>query len=116
MTIHVTCCISICANLTESPSMNNQRKKTVYNIVLGEGRHYVFVSSRYLTIATDRVLFFHPKMLISFLFLHKSICCGYSLEAPRRGASNEYTQHMFLWRNKKNIMCIPPLPVVMCNS
>ena len=23
------------------------------------------------------------------------------LEAPRRGASNEYPQHMFLWRNKK---------------
>ena len=26
-----------------------------------------------------------------------------SLEAPQRGASNEYPQHMFLWRNKKNI-------------
>ena len=38
-----------------------------------------------------------------FLFLHKNICCGYSLEAPRRGASNEYPQHMFLWGNKKNI-------------
>ena len=25
----------------------------------------------------------------------------YSLEAPRRGASNEYPQHMFSWRNKK---------------
>ena len=31
------------------------------------------------------------------------ICCGYSLEAPRRGASNEYPQHMFSSRNKKNI-------------
>ena len=48
-------------------------------------------------------------MLISFLFLHENICCGYSLEAPRRGASNEYPQRMFLWRNKKNIMSIPPL-------
>ena len=28
---------------------------------------------------------------------------GYSLEAPRRGASNEYPQHMFVWRNKKNL-------------
>ena len=27
----------------------------------------------------------------------------YSLEAPRRGASNEYPQHMFSLRNKKNI-------------
>ena len=48
-------------------------------------------------------------MLISFLFLHENICCGYSLEAPRRGASNEYPQHMISWRNKKNIMWIPSL-------
>ena len=36
-------------------------------------------------------------------FLHKNICCGYSLEAPRRGTSKEYPQHMFSSRNKKNI-------------
>ena len=39
----------------------------------------------------------------NILFLHENICCGYSLEAPQQGASNEYPQHMFLWRNKKNI-------------
>ena len=38
-----------------------------------------------------------------FLFLHENICCGYSLEAPQRGASNDYPQHMFSWRNKKDI-------------
>ena len=37
------------------------------------------------------------------LFLDENICCGYSLEAPCRGASNEYPQHMFLLRNKKDI-------------
>ena len=31
----------------------------------------------------------------------------YALEAPRRGASNEYPHHMFSWRNKKNIMDTP---------
>ena len=36
-----------------------------------------------------------------FLFLHENIFCRYSLEAPRRGASNEYPQYMFAWRNKK---------------
>ena len=41
--------------------------------------------------------------------LHTNICCGYSLEAPRRGASNEYPQHMFLLRNKKNYPIIIPL-------
>ena len=31
------------------------------------------------------------------------ICCGYSLEAPHKSISNEYSQHMFSCRNKKNI-------------
>ena len=35
-------------------------------------------------IALVKVLFFNPKVLIFFLFLHKNICCGYSLEAPQR--------------------------------
>ena len=35
--------------------------------------------------------------------------CGYSLEPPRRGGSNEYSQSMFLGRNKK-IMCTPVNP------
>ena len=30
-----------------------------------------------------------------FLFLLKNIDCGYALEAPRRGGSNEYPQSMF---------------------
>ena len=40
---------------------------------------------------------------IFFLFFHENISCGYSIEAPRQGASNEYRQHMFSWRNKKDI-------------
>ena len=31
-----------------------------------------------------------------------NIDCGYSLEPPRRGGSNEYPKSMFLSRNKKN--------------
>ena len=54
------------------------------------------------------------KILIFFIFLLKTIdCgyslepprtidCGYSLEPPRRGGSNEYPQSMVLSRNKKN--------------
>ena len=30
-----------------------------------------------------------------------SIYYGYSLEAPSSAGSNEYSQHMFSWRNKK---------------
>ena len=36
-----------------------------------------------------------------FLFLTENICCRYSSEAPRRGTSNKYPQHMFSVRNKK---------------
>ena len=32
----------------------------------------------------------------------QNIDCGYSLEPPRRGGSNEYLQSMFFSRNKKN--------------
>ena len=32
----------------------------------------------------------------------QNIDCGYSLEPPRRGGSNEYPQSMFSSRNKKN--------------
>ena len=27
------------------------------------------------------------------LFYHEIVCCVYSLESPRRGDSNDYTQH-----------------------
>ena len=31
----------------------------------------------------------------------KKICYGYSLEVLQHGASNEYLQHIFLWKNMK---------------
>ena len=30
-----------------------------------------------------------------------NMCCGYTLEAPRRGASNEYPQHIFYGEIRK---------------
>ena len=36
-----------------------------------------------------------------FLISPRKHMLWYSLEMPRRGASNEYPQHMFSWRNKK---------------
>ena len=40
---------------------------------------------------------------IILLISAQNIDCGYSLEPPRRGGSNEYPQSMFLSRNLKNI-------------
>ena len=44
------------------------------------------------------------KKIFFSLFLHKNICCGYSYEYP---------QHMFSYRNKKNIILISLLSVAM---
>ena len=45
---------------------------------------------------------FQIKIRIYFHISAQNIDCGYSLEPPRRGGSNEYPQSMFLSRNKKN--------------
>ena len=37
-----------------------------------------------------------------FLIFAPNIDCGYKLEPPRRGGSNEYPQSMFWSKNKKN--------------
>ena len=44
-----------------------------------------------------------PGVYIIFLISAQNIDCGYSLEPPRQGGSNEYPQSMFFSRNKKNI-------------
>ena len=40
------------------------------------------------------------------MFLNKKIFCDPSLEQSRRDASNEKSQHMFSFRNKKNYLGI----------
>ena len=52
---------------------------------------------------TDKIDIFH--------IFAQNIDCGYSLELPQRGSSNEYPQTMFLSRNKKNNVypCKPQL-------
>ena len=45
---------------------------------------------------------FQRKNSNIFHFSAQNIDCGYSLELPCRGGSNEYPQSMFLSRNNKN--------------
>ena len=42
------------------------------------------------------------KILIIFLNFAQNIDCGYMLEPPPRGSSNECLQSMFWSKNKKN--------------
>ena len=48
-------------------------------------------------IATDK----RGIHIIFLWFLHENICCGYSLEVPRRGASNEYHNICFCGEIRK---------------
>ena len=45
---------------------------------------------------------FTDKNYDNFHISAQNIDCGYSLEPPPRGGSNEYPQFMFLSTNKKN--------------
>ena len=45
---------------------------------------------------------FQIKTSDIFHIFAQNIDCGYTLEPPRQGGSNEYPQSMFLSRNKKN--------------
>ena len=45
---------------------------------------------------------FQWKKFDIFLIFAQNIDCGYTLEPPRRGSSNEYPQSMFWSKNKKN--------------
>ena len=68
--------------------MFSWRSKKIINIILIEKVPYLLLC------------------IYFFLFFHKKVCCGYSSEVPHQGASNEYPQHMFPWRNKKKYQYI----------
>ena len=53
---------------------------------------------------------FREKNSDIFHISAQNIDCGYSLEPPRRGGSNEYPQSIFLSRNKKKTIVYPCKP------
>ena len=53
-------------------------------------------------VTSKKLKIFRHKISNIFHNFAQNIDCGYSLEPPRRGGSNEYPQSMFLSRNKKN--------------
>ena len=58
---------------------------------------------------------FQWKFLDIFLIFAQNIDCGYTLEPPWRGGSNEYPQSMFWSKNKKNRYTLPT-PVLLYKS
>ena len=57
--------------------------------------------SNTLKILPPKMAIFQIKNSDVFHISAQNIDCGYSLEPPRRGGSNEYPQSMFLSRNNK---------------
>ena len=57
---------------------------------------------KYIENFTCKNIKFSEKKSDIFHISAQNIDCGYSLEPPRRGGSNEYPQSMLLSRNKKN--------------
>ena len=77
--------------------------------------YFIITSSSHLKIITkscpcDIQIYFkvvkieklQEKNFDIFLIFAHNIYCGYTLEPPRRGGSNEYQQSMFWSKNKKN--------------
>ena len=67
-------------------------------------KHYANMSVQYAAIfhgcKNDN---FQMKIFDIFLIFAQNIDCGYTLEPPQRGGSNEYPQSMFWSKNKKNM-------------
>ena len=58
--------------------------------------------SNILKISPPKTEIISDKNYDIFHISTQNIDCGYTLEPPRRGGSNEYPQSMFLSRDKKN--------------
>ena len=59
---------------------------------------YTILTKTYIVLTKTPLLYSKTGVYrgtIIFLILLKNIVCGYSLEPPRRGGSNEYPQSMF---------------------
>ena len=65
--------------------------------------HYENLPMQYIEIFSPvKIENFQWKIFDIFLIFAQNIDCGYTLEPPRRGGSNEYPPSMFWSKNKKN--------------
>ena len=65
--------------------------------------HYENTPIKYTeNFTTKQMAFFHIKKSDIFHISAQNIDCGYLLESPHWGGSNDYPQSMFLSRNNKN--------------
>ena len=80
-----------------SDSETSSRNKNALNLPLRTHAHMIY--SNFFRSKIDN---FQRKIFTIFYIFAQKIDCGYTLEPPRRGGSNEYPQSMFWSKNKKN--------------
>ena len=71
--------------------------------------HFLHANSNILKIIPPKNENFQIKKSDNFHIFVQNIDCGYSLEPPRRGGSNEYPQSMY-WAEIRKIMYTPVNP------
>ena len=80
-------------------------------------RHYENMPMQYTEIFSPvKIENFHGNIFDIFLIFAQNIDCGYTLEPPRRGGSNEYLQSMFWSKIKKNRYIPLHTPVLLYKS
>ena len=92
---------------------NSEKKKNTGYLFLYGNQFMKFQDSsfHYANMSVQYTAIFHGckydkfQMIFFYIFLifAKNIDCGYTLEPPQRGGSNEYPQSMFWSKNKKNM-------------
>ena len=76
---------------------------TCLKVALSSSTHYENTSiQNILKISPPKTESFSDKNSNIFSYFCSNIDCGYSLEPPLRGGSNEYPQSMFLSTNKED--------------
>ena len=80
-------------------------------------KHYENTPIQLYNFTTKKMKTFRWKILVVFIF--QNIDCGYSIEPPRRGGSNEYplgeailtsTHNLCFWAEIRKVMYIPVNP------
>ena len=98
-----------CAHIFEAPNDDSiQNPRSLIRVIVVCMKKLCILQGPWLSITKTYLYNFDPLnphfyieklgftgVYIIFLISSKNIVCGYSLEPPRRGGSNEYPQSMF---------------------
>ena len=94
---------NICSKTILLKKKKKKKKKSDLKLKGYPKPHYENLSMQTTEIfSVVKIENFQLKIFNIFLIFAQNIDCGYTLEPPRRGGSNEYPQSMFWSKNKKN--------------